>query len=508
MCSATMPFNRSLLFTALLFLSSIIAQSAESVSLGETTFENSGSPEAQQDFLNGLLYLHNFEYGDAAESFRRAQEIDPDFAMAYWGEAMTYNHPLWEQQAKQEAISCLRRLGRTPEERAAKAPTKREKMYLKSVEILYGLDPVSKGLPKSACDDMYRVGIEQFSRQYPDDLDLAAFHGLAILGSAHEGRDYRTYMQAAAVLMPVWQANPNHPGGAHYLIHSFDDPVHAPLGLPMARAYSEIAPSAAHAQHMTSHIFLALGMWDDLVKANERSCAIRDAGLAEEGQRPSVSSHDKYWLLYGYLQQDEIEKARAVLEKAYARLNDTPRSDEWDYFVAMLARYTIDAEDWDAPAKYSVPADHHAAKYPNYVFARGLAAWHQDELDALAEARGTLLPGGGRADVRVSDAQVEVLKMQLEALRLYSSERSEEAYAILRQAMEIESSLPSSYGPPDIAKPTAELLGELYLRDRKMEEAVNLFNWQLQRTPGRIQTLNGIERAFPTKYRTVRSGRP
>ena len=217
---------------------------------------------SQADFLRGLALLHNFEYEEAADSFRNAQKLAPDFAMAYWGEAMTQSHPVWHEEDIDAAREVLKRLAPTPEARLAKAPTEREKLYLRSVEVLFG-----DGRKKSVT--AARSILAELHRKFPDDVDGSAFYALAILGTAEKGRDFATYMRAAAVLEEVFPQHPHHPGVVHYLIHCYDDSVHAPLGLRAARIYSKIAPEADHAQHMTSHIFLALGMWDEEIAATK-----------------------------------------------------------------------------------------------------------------------------------------------------------------------------------------------------------------------------------------------
>jgi hypothetical protein len=245
--------------------------------LGDVTFPNSGAPAAQESFLTGLAQLHNFEYASAAEQFRKAQQLDPAFAMAYWGEAMTYTHPVWMEQDRDAARTALARLGATPEARVAQAKTRREQDYLRAVDILYGDGE------KHARDFAYANAMAGLYRSYPDDPDAAAFFALSLLGTAHAGRDFTIYMRAASIVEPVFRDHPNHPGAAHYLIHAYDDPVHAPLGLRAARAYAKIAPSAGHAQHMTSHIFVALGMWDDVVAANEAAVRVVNGGRAAHG---------------------------------------------------------------------------------------------------------------------------------------------------------------------------------------------------------------------------------
>src|SRR5580765_3458748 len=286
----------AVVLAGVVLLSSVLTL-AQQPDLGSVSFDNSGAPAAQESFLAGLAQLHNFEYAAAADLFRRAQQIDPGFAMAYWGEAMTYNHPVWMEQDRGAARKALARMAPTREARVARAKTPREQTYLRAVEILYG------DADKQACDLAYADAMAELHRAYPDDPDAAAFYALALLGTAHEGRDFTIYMRAASIVEPVFRDHPNHPGAAHYLIHSYDDPVHAPLGLRAARAYSRIAPSAGHAQHMTSHIFVALGMWDDVVTANEAAVQVVNAGRAEHGHEPGTCGHYNFWLEYGYLQQ-------------------------------------------------------------------------------------------------------------------------------------------------------------------------------------------------------------
>src|SRR5262245_21166932 len=227
--------------------------------------------------------------------------------MAYWGEAMTKTHPLWHQEEVAAAREILGHLGATPEARLAKARTEREKAYLRAVEILYGDGT------KEQRDKSYESAMAGLHRQYPEDVDAASFYALAILGTAEQGRDFATYMRAAAVLEEVFPKHPRHPGVVHYLIHCYDDSVHAPLGLRAARIYSKIAPEADHAQHMTSHIFLALGMWDEEIAANETAMGVVNRYRQKIGKGPSFCGHYNEWLQYGYLQQGRVEDARRIM---------------------------------------------------------------------------------------------------------------------------------------------------------------------------------------------------
>ncbi|MCZ6753674.1 MAG: hypothetical protein O7E49_00050, partial [Gemmatimonadetes bacterium] len=200
-----------------------VALQAQEPRLGRINFPTSGSATAQESFLRGVLYLHSFEYDSAREAFRAAQESDPQFTMAYWGEAMTRNHPVWNGRYRAQALAALTKLGATAEARLATAPTERERMYLLAVETLFADGP------KAERDTAYMYAMQDISLLYPEDLEAQAFYALSLLGLNQGVRDYSSYMKAAAVAQDVSRANPQHPGGAHYTIHAFDDAPHAPL---------------------------------------------------------------------------------------------------------------------------------------------------------------------------------------------------------------------------------------------------------------------------------------
>ncbi len=290
-------FLSALFILLLLFSPAAFSQKDAQQDFGEVAFVNSGPAAAQADFLRGLAQLHNFEYEGAAEYFRKAEQVAPDFALAFWGEAMTQNHPVWHEEDVVAAREILNRLAPTPEARSAKAATEREKLYLRSVEALFG-----EGT-KEERDRRYESVLAELHREFPDDVDGASFYALAILGTAEHGRDFATYMRAAAVLEEVFPQHPRHPGVVHYLIHCYDDSVHAPLGLRAARIYSKVAPEAAHAQHMTSHIFLSLGMWDDEVKANETAMAVVNRAREKAGRPHAMCGHYNEWLELRSLQR-------------------------------------------------------------------------------------------------------------------------------------------------------------------------------------------------------------
>src|SRR5438874_12533361 len=273
----------------LVCLAAAASLSAQTPRLGTIDFPASGAPAAQAPFIRGVLLLHSFEYGDAARAFREAQRLDSGFALAYWGAPITYTHPAGTEQDGTAAGAALQRLAATRDARRAKAPTRREQAYLDAVEILYGDGS------KAVRDTAYSLAMGRLVARFPADREAKVFYALSLLGLNQGVRDVPSYLRAAAIVDTVFRENPNHPGAAHLLIHSYDDPIHAPLGLAAARAYSKIAPDAAHAQHMTTHIFLALGMWDEVVSQNELASG-RDRAAC-------TANHYTAWLGYGYRQQ-------------------------------------------------------------------------------------------------------------------------------------------------------------------------------------------------------------
>src|ERR1700686_4665080 len=291
---------------------------AQQSSLGQVDFPTSGSEKAQAHFLRGVVALHSFWYEEALDEFREATKAEPDFMMGYWGEAMTYNHPLWsDEQQTADARKALEKVS------DSKRLTDRERAYLNGVKVLYGEGD------KGARDKAYAVAMEKVYRDYPEDLEAACFYALSLLGSVNRGdRGFLRQMKAGAIALDVYQKKPNHPGAAHYIIHAFDDPDHAILALPAARRYALIAPEAHHARHMPSHIFLQLGMWQDAAAANESSWATSVAWVKRKNLAPRLRDyHSLHWLLYVYLQQGRYSKAEELLALARRQMAEGTASN-------------------------------------------------------------------------------------------------------------------------------------------------------------------------------------
>ena len=320
-----------------------IGVTAQETQLGRVEFPTSGSPQAQAHFLRGLAALHSFWYEEAAEAFREATKVDPDFMMGYWGEAMTLNHPLWSEQDLTAARAVIAKIKDTPK------LTDRERAYLNAVKALYGEGE------KRVRDTAYSAAMEKIYRAYPDDLDAAAFYSLSLLGmTSPADKSYRLHAQAGAIALEVYQKNPNHPGAAHYIIHAFDDPEHAILALPAARRYASIAPEAHHARHMPSHIFLQLGMWAEAAASNEAAWESSDAWMKRKNLSVNVRDyHSLHWLMYAYLQQGRYQKAEELLTLMKKVMSESTYDNKLrpgyyeNNYANMAAAFIVETERWN-----------------------------------------------------------------------------------------------------------------------------------------------------------------
>jgi len=487
--------TRGVLPTAVIIAALLPAALAQSSSLGRIAFPTSGSVEAQEHFLKGALLLHSFEFDDARESFQLAHGIDPDFALAYWGEAMTHNKLLWELEDQKAGQAALEKLASTAKARLAKAPTEREKGYLRTTEAYF----FGKGDQKTRAQG-YADAMGQLARRFPGDLEAASFYAVAILGTSSAGRDFRIYMRAASIVEEVFAKNPLHPGAAHYLIHSYDDPVHAPLGLRAARVYAKIAPAAAHALHMPSHIFVALGMWNETASSNEDSWAAADARVKRKGLTIADRGyHALWWLHYAYLQQGRYQEAEELLqtmEKDVERLS-VPITRR--HLAAMRAAHIVETRQWKTAARAAdldlsgVRGDQAVAHW----FASGMAAAEQGDLQAARQALAALQrEAGKKTKPYPSQRQAgKATELQLRSLIAFAGGNTQIALELIKQAAAEEDRMPGYYGPPSPVKSSHELFGEMLLELDQPSEARREFKRALAGAPRRALSLLGLARA-------------
>ena len=476
--------------------------------LGEVRFEVSGSPEAKVAFEKGLLLLHSFEYQDAREAFQQARELDPEMPMAYWGEAMTHNHPLWSEQDYEDGVAVLEQLDEF-DYKSKSSPLEQD--LLAGVKILYKAKTEKKDR-----DLEYAAHMAELHEKYPNSQEVAAFYALSLLATAVSERDVATFEKGAKIVEGVLAENPNHPGALHYLIHSYDDPGHANLALAAARSYSQVAPDASHALHMPSHIFVAMGMWDDVIASNIDSYqASLNRMEAKDLSNNARGYHAFHWLQYGYLQTDQNKKAEEMTWQMKQYSEETPSIRARTHMVFLKGTYLTETGLWDDPiADIEVDmADLNISIQSQYYTLEGMKAYSAqnkavlDSIIKFQEAelqRGKFLATNGpaklcsgvsRSDVTHGDlAEVEVRIKQLQALQADLNGDMESADALFKEAVALEEALSYSYGPPHIQKPSNELYANWLLGQSRMEEANVYYGRALKRGPKRRIPTLGMER--------------
>jgi len=478
--------------------------------LGNAHLDVTGSEDAIPHFEKGLLLLHSFEYADAREAFQEAQSVDSSFAMAYWGEAMTYHHPLWRQQNYAEGQAALNKLAPSPEERLTKVGTGLERDLLRAVEQLYGEED------KFERDRAYAKYMGELYEKYEGNQEVAAFYALSLLGSVPVGRNDEVYGQAARIAEGVIAENPNHPGALHYLIHSYDDPVHAHLAKTAADSYADVAPDAAHALHMPSHIYVALGMWGEVVASNVDSYEASVKRMERKELSTSARSyHAFHWLMYGYLQQEKFEEAQLIMEDMDRYTKEDPTRGARSYLINMKGNYLVETGRWDseiADIEIEERDDLNIATRAAYYFTEGMKAYQRNQPDTLRAVIKQLESEREQATYLVSDSGVpmcssagsnrsapnkqdlglaEVMEMELRALEARSRQNDKEAEAFLRKAVEVQEATSYDYGPPTVVYPAYELYADWLLEKKRHEEAILQYDYALERGPKRMRALKG-----------------
>lgn len=457
--------------------------------VGSLDFPTSGGAEAQKHFLRGVAILHSFGWKQAIVEFQKAQELEADFAMAYWGESLCYNHPLIGERDRESPREVLARLGDTPKERAAKAPTDREKGFLAAVEVLFGEG--SLGERRIG----YMGAMERLYNAYPEDPEVRAFYSLSLLAAAGPLGDttFRVTVKAGTLALELFHENPNHPGAAHYTIHAFDDPVHAPLALPAAFRFAEIAPAVSHARHMPSHIFIQRGMWGLVSKSND-SAYEAAVNLWEPGDSVGDMVHSLDWGHYGDLERGDFAKARAWERELDGIVERSEGASRATRTVTLLkARTMVETEDWEV---LDIDEDSNSAS----LLVSGIAAAKAGDLDAARRAANLLEERGSRevndqSTFRRGPERDQVMHLEVAALVKLAEGDSKAGLDLLEQGVEIASTMGPPRGPASPLKPVRELHGETLLALDKPEEAAELFKAQLLQTPNRPLSVRGLARA-------------
>jgi tetratricopeptide (TPR) repeat protein len=463
------------------------------------TLQTSESSDAQAAFHRGITALHYFEYEDANEAFRDAARIDPSFAMAHWGEAMTYHQTLWRNENVPEARRALARLAPTPAGRIAKARTPKEQAWLDAVEHLFG-DADADTRRRRYADAM-----AQFYAREPGDPDVASLYALALLGTmsrsligftdAHEGHSQalagsEVQTEVRGILERVLQSHPEHPGALHYLLHNQDDPQHAKQALAAARTLARIAPASSHARHMPAHIFLQLGLWHDAALSDRSAFAESASWVARKRLDLALRNyHALSWLQYELLQLGRYREARATMDELEPVVKASGQLGLLSDLSSMRARYVIESAAW------TLLAGENNFGNVNELFAIGVSAAYAGDVARAERARRGL---ADRAqDPREGDLRpaIAIMELELVAAIAHAAGRGDEAVRTLQTAAEREAQLPAPLGLPAPIKPAAELLGEVLVAVGRPSEAVSFFAQTLLRYPNRSLSVLGLARA-------------
>ena len=465
--------------------------SAQSVDpkLGTVHFATSCSADAQAHFDRAMLYQHSFWYRSSQREFDQALKSDPDCAVAYWGIALSL---LWNPHAPPPAKNLVEGAAALAKGQATGAKTQRERDYLDALAAMYAdhekVDHRTRVLN-------YLKAMEQLAARYPDDDEAQIYYALALnVGASPADKSYANQLKGAAILEKIWERQPDHPGVAHYLIHLYDTPALAEKGLAAARRYSKVAPDAAHAQHMPSHIFTRVGYWKDSIESNAVS-----ARVAKGDKELHDQLHAMDYLVYAHLQLGQDAKASAVIDemKTVSGFTETFIAAPFA-LAASPARYAVERGDWKGAAALEVRPSPLPQVQAITYFAKALGAARSSDLDAaraaiakLAELRDQLRE---KKDAYWAE-QVDIQMHIATAWVLDASGQHDEALEQLTAAAAAEDKTEKHPVTPGPLMPARELLGVMLLERGMAKEALAAFEATLSKEPNRLGAMAGAARA-------------
>jgi hypothetical protein len=468
--------------------------------LGTVHFANSCQAGARKDFERAVTLLHSFQFGRAIQGFNTALAADPACGMAYWGMALSqWGNPFATGIKDKGQLQAGRESAKRGQ--AAGAGTERERLYIAAVARLY---QEFETTPQQARVAAYRDAMQALAARYPEDDEAQIFYALSITAAEDPAdKTYAGRLKAGAILEKLYAQQPNHPGLAHYIIHTYDVPALAPRALEAARRYSEIAPDAPHALHMPSHTFTRTGYWQESIDSNVAAAA----ASRRQGQT-SEELHSSDYELYAYLQTGQDEAARRLLDSlpeiairfdpAMAISGAANSSAGYFALAAMPARYALERHDWKQAAQLTpreTPFPHTQAMT---WFARGLGAARLGQAPtahasaaALKQIRERLLKAGEDYWAR----QVEIQQLGVEAWAALAEGKKEQALRQMESAAQLEDGTEKSAVTPGPLAPARELLGEMLLQLSQPARALEQFEATLKVEPGRFRALYGAARA-------------
>jgi len=470
---------------------------------GDVSFALSCRYDLRETFNLGLSLMHSFEYAEAEKAFVSVLDQDPECLMAYWGTAMSIlNHPLsFKQNLKSlERGEKLLKVAQT-----LTPNNEREKDYIDAVTVYFNdwqnLDTKTRKLN-------YESKMEELYNKYPDDVETAVFYSLAVLATADlNDKSYIKQKKSGQILEKLFETNPNHPGIAHYIIHNYDSPELAHLALNTARKYAVIAPSSAHAQHMPSHIFTRLGLWNESIKSNIDSA--NSAVCYAESVNPNANwvseIHALDYLVYAYLQMGDNSRAQSEMNKML-EIKEVFPSDHFASAYALIAvpaRLAVENKNWELATELELPKtnlDWDRAPWPKAMlhFSRALGFTNtgnsskaQKELDILINLRDRLNEAKNSYETGQVTIQIESIKGWIE----YSKGNTEKAIEYMKLASKLESETSKAAVTPGEIIPAEELLADLYMLTGRHKEALKSYELNLKGRPFRFNGLYGAAKA-------------
>ena len=462
--------------------------------LGTVHFAVSCTPAAQQQFELALAMLHSFFFPETVKAFTAVTQTDPTCAMGYWGTAMsTRPNPLIPLD-----VATLKRGWEVVEKAKAAGPkTQRERDYIGAMEVYYR-DPDKGGhLPRARA---YEAAMEQVYLRYPQDPEAAIFYALALNEAVdHADKTYARQLKAGAILEKVFAQQPDHPGVAHYIIHTYDFPPLAKRGLPAARRYAEIAPSSPHALHMPSHIFSMLGYWEDSIESNVAAAASSKEYAAKSMPGAVLWLHQDDFAVYAYLQLGQDGQAKRLVDERNAIQKVTPvRIWSDTAFMAIPVRYAIERGRWtEAAAIDPRPSSFPAAEALTH-FGRALGAARSGDLAAARRDIARLQALHDMLAQAKDDywaEQVEIQRLAATAWAARAEGRKDEALATMRSAADLEDRSEKHIAMENRLVPMRELLGEILLEVNEPGTALPEFEASLRVAPNRFRSFYGAGKA-------------
>ena len=461
------------------------------------------SQDAQRQFDRAVAILHSFFYPETIKAFSAIAQVEPSCAMAYWGVAISQRPnplvPPFSHEALQAGWDAIEQA------RSARAPTEYERDWIEALGVFFEHYDM---LDQKTRTTKYEAAMAKLHERYPQDTEVAVFYALALNEAVDlADKSYSRQLKAAAILEPLALALPDHPGIAHLLIHSYDFAPIAARGLPAARRYAALEPSAPHALHMPSHIFSTLGMWQDAIQADLASDAAAKAYAAAENPgavvNPAVNAaryHSLDFLTNAYLQLAQDKRARAIVDErnSVAELSPNYRYSGHTAFAAIPVRYAIERGAWAEAAALHVPRTPYPQAEAITWFGRALGAARSGDIaDARRDVDEIARLRAGLASAH--DAYwIEQLDVQADAARAWialGERRAGEAIASMRAAADREDRTEKNVAMENRLSPMRELLGELLLEAGRPAEAQREFEFSLASVPNRFRSLAGAARA-------------